>query len=699
MLFLNAWFLGGLSLASVPVIIHLLNRRRFQRVDWAPMRVLKATIKTNRRRLRFEQLLLLALRTLAIIVLILAVARPLLAPGGAAWLPGRERTSRVIVFDTSLSMSYLDAGRPAIDSAKEAVTTLLATDNNSRDLVTILTTGDDNALVREAPLAEPKVAAAIKSVLPTDTRSDWPATFRKIDQALGVATFPSKEVVLLTDLRQSGWADVSGATNRWAKDGVKLRVIDVGTKQSTNVALVTLEQEQRIALANEPVRLKAQIRNDTPALISGATAVFTVGDEAAKRDRPVQLPDLPAGQTTDVPLTITPTAPGPLPVRLALTTDSLPRDDARELVIDVKPTVTVQLVDGRPSARPFDSATDFLSLSFALGATPWNTPKMTEPEFNAARTLDAVDAIVLADVASPSPARAKELEKLVRNGAALMIFAGDQLEIATYNDRLAPLLPGKFTGVVDAPATGLVIESHQASPLEALGRVAPAALARVQTKKYMGIDVRPNTEGVRVLARWNTSEAPPAVVEKHVGRGTVIVWLTTADKAWGDWPLDPTYVLAVRSAVTNIVRDDTARGNVVVGPAISLPIGEKAAAFSPTVKLPDGQSVSANVQENNVVLDRTNAAGLYRFGWKDAQSRPIVRLVSAAGDRAESDLVPVTDEALANFCGALPPTILHYRGAASLADRGREIWRTLATAALVMFVLEMGLATWVGRQK
>ena len=386
MLFLNAWFLAGLSLASVPIIIHLLNRRRFQRVDWAPMRVLKATIKTNRRRLRFEQLLLLALRTLAIIVLILAVARPLLAPGGAAWLPGRERTSRVVVFDTSLSMSYLDAGRPAIESAKEAATALLAADNNSRDLVTILTTAGDDALVREAPLAEPKVAAAIKSVTPTDTRSDWPATFRKIDTALGVATFPSKEVVLLTDLRQSGWADVSGATNRWAEAGVKLRVVDVGTKQTTNVALVSFEQEQRIALANEPVRLKAQIRNDTPALISGATAVFTVGDEAGRRDRPVQLPDLPAGQTTDVPLTITPTTPGPLPVRLALTNDSLPRDDARDLVVDVKPTVTVQLVDGRPSARPFDSATDFLSLSFALGATPWNTPKITEPEFNAARS-------------------------------------------------------------------------------------------------------------------------------------------------------------------------------------------------------------------------------------------------------------------------------------------------------------------------
>src|SRR5690349_16230736 len=80
MAFLNAFFLGGLVLASVPIIIHLLNRRRFMRVDWAPMKYLKLTIKTNRRRLRIEQLILLAVRTLVVILIVLAVARPVLSP-------------------------------------------------------------------------------------------------------------------------------------------------------------------------------------------------------------------------------------------------------------------------------------------------------------------------------------------------------------------------------------------------------------------------------------------------------------------------------------------------------------------------------------------------------------------------------------------------------------------------------------------
>src|SRR5918993_412065 len=107
MAFLSPILLWGLALASVPIIIHLLNRRRFRLIDWAPMKYLKLTIKTNRRRMRIEQFLLLAVRTLAVVALILAVARPVLsATGLGSWLGSRGRAARGIVIDDSFSMGY-----------------------------------------------------------------------------------------------------------------------------------------------------------------------------------------------------------------------------------------------------------------------------------------------------------------------------------------------------------------------------------------------------------------------------------------------------------------------------------------------------------------------------------------------------------------------------------------------------------------
>ena len=74
--FLNSPLLWGLGLASIPIIIHLLYRRKYRRIEWAPMHYLKLSIQRNRRRIRLEQLLLLLLRTLMVLLLFFIVARP-----------------------------------------------------------------------------------------------------------------------------------------------------------------------------------------------------------------------------------------------------------------------------------------------------------------------------------------------------------------------------------------------------------------------------------------------------------------------------------------------------------------------------------------------------------------------------------------------------------------------------------------------
>ena len=102
MTFLSPLLLGGLALASVPVIIHLLNRRRFIRIDWAPMEYLKLTIRKNRKRIQLEQWLLLAIRVLAVAALFFAVARPTLSNNALAQLLAAQgRTARFIVIDDS----------------------------------------------------------------------------------------------------------------------------------------------------------------------------------------------------------------------------------------------------------------------------------------------------------------------------------------------------------------------------------------------------------------------------------------------------------------------------------------------------------------------------------------------------------------------------------------------------------------------
>src|SRR3954468_5149076 len=91
---------GALAMA-VPVIIHILNRRRFKTVTWAAMEFLLRAMRKNRQRLRFEQWMLLATRCLLVLLLGMALARPLSCENAATAIVGGRTGSSVFIIDNS----------------------------------------------------------------------------------------------------------------------------------------------------------------------------------------------------------------------------------------------------------------------------------------------------------------------------------------------------------------------------------------------------------------------------------------------------------------------------------------------------------------------------------------------------------------------------------------------------------------------
>src|SRR4030088_1963480 len=115
--FLNLLMLAGLAGMAIPVIIHLLNRRRFNVVDWGAMQFLKLS-ETTRKRLLIEELLLLLLRMGLIGILVLALASPYIESSALGKL-GRNNRDIVLIFDGSYSMGYTGTGQSAHAAAKE----------------------------------------------------------------------------------------------------------------------------------------------------------------------------------------------------------------------------------------------------------------------------------------------------------------------------------------------------------------------------------------------------------------------------------------------------------------------------------------------------------------------------------------------------------------------------------------------------
>src|SRR5262249_51546018 len=139
-MFLNPLMLAGLGGAVLPLVLHLLSRARYRRIDFGAMMFLERARGRRHHGARLKQIILLLVRMATIAILAIALARPVLRAGS---LPLGEsgRVSAVVILDRSASMAFEEAGRTNMEQAKLAVLNILSNLRRG-DTAAIITTGD-----------------------------------------------------------------------------------------------------------------------------------------------------------------------------------------------------------------------------------------------------------------------------------------------------------------------------------------------------------------------------------------------------------------------------------------------------------------------------------------------------------------------------------------------------------------------------
>jgi len=708
--FLAPLLLGGLVFASAPLIIHLLNRRQFKLIEWAPMEYLKLTLRTNRRRLQLEQWILLAIRTLLILLLIFAVARPLLASSTAAsWLSIGGRTSRVLVIDDSLSMGLHQGGTSAFDKAKEEAATAIEQLGTQDSLTVIVTSRPDQPLQRDTALSAGEaedLAKRVRALEPSDTANNWSATLAHIADLLEGAAHTNKEVRILTDQRAEGWsADAGEQASRLSDLGVKVTLVNVGEVSPGNAALLSLEQTTGVALAETPVVFTATLRQDGDAQLASTQATLVVDGN----ENPLELPDLAPNQEIQLPIELSFKEPGQHTIELRLPDDAMLGDNVASRVVNVSEAVNVLLVDGEPGLEARDGETFYLAVSMLIGDVPFKLTTMADSDWLNTPGVGVYDLIILANVAQVPADRASQLRDAVEAGTGLMVFLGDQVDPQSYNMNLyadgTGVLPGPIQEGETLEAEGIVVEPIDGSPLTRLRGLAPRVLAEIVPLKSAPVNLEDAGPEVRVLARWNNTDLPVAVVEKTLGRGTTLLWTMSADRAWGDWPTQLSYVLAVREAALAIAGVGEVAGNLTAGELIRQNVSPNPAPSQAKVQHPGEDTAASAVLELDheprprIIYDQTQHAGVYRLTWDKLGSPDQERYFAVSPDTRESDLRRLNESELDPVLSGVDLQIVDLSGDAAEADRGgKEIWRTLATLLLAFVIIEACFATWVGRE-
>ncbi|HZW32414.1 MAG TPA: BatA domain-containing protein [Isosphaeraceae bacterium] len=722
MTFLSPLLIWGTLLGAIPIIIHLLNRRRFRRVEWAPMRYLKLTIQRNRRRIQLEELLLLLLRIALPVLLFIYLARPVLNPTGLEeWLGSGGRSSQVVLIDDSMSMGYAVGEASAFQRAQQAAGALLAS-VRPQDRCTLVTTSAPRvAVLSEVEGARrEELAAAVASVPITATHAAWPAVLAGIEEVLSACTYPTRQLTILTDLRRSGWdRSVATIARRWSEQGVRVRLVDVGDEDVVNVVLEGLVPTDRTILAGAPSGWEAVIRNDSPRTLSSAKAILRVDDKPTE----VRLPEIAPHETARVPLNVPFPGSGPHDLSLQIPDDELPGDNQRWVAVPVKDSLLIRLVDGEPSSEPFGSEVDYLAAPLSIGigaAEAWRVEVVPDQDFLSQR-LEPADVLVLANVAAPTPEQAERLARLVREGMGLMIFTGAKLDVGLYNDLLAratnQILPFRLKSLLDEAIHGLIVEPLRPSPLEKLLELKTTALERVEVRQIMTVEERggqdKTQDEVRVLARWNDPSRSPAVAERVLGDGRVLLWTTTADRAGNDWPIEPSFVLAVREAVRGTARPTRLANTVTAGERMRRVVATSQQVANARLTPPGGgEPVSLTAvplaeepgdrgPAVEITIPDTRRAGIYRINWDEGPLGTQQDLYAANPDPRESTLERIPATELKTMLEPLDVEVVSVRGDgdAIFSPTGNEIWRDLAGALLVLLIVESIFATWVGRSR
>ncbi len=748
---------AGAAAVALPILIHILSRRRFQVVRWAAMDFLLSAAKRNRRRVRVEQLILLALRCLVVILLALMVARPFVRPGSAIALLGSgARTERIVVLDDSFSMGYrVGAGETVFGRACRAVERFARwmSDESPLDALTVVRTSAPAQPMAALPDLSDESLGRLQSALSAATPSDRPSN---LDEALRavvrmVAQTPvqaNTAVYIVSDMQWSDWLSGGAATTASATEparaGVRgalaelmvegrsaprLTLVDVGAERPANVAVTSIEATTARDVAGVRSRFEVDVGNFGDAPVGDAELRLSIADQALP---PVILPRLAPRQALRQSVEVAFTQEGfdRLLAELILPAgvDRLPLDDRRAIGLTVASSVPVLIVNGEPSGDGYRD--EVLLLRTALAppgrvSSGFDVRVITDEQLESTE-LRGYDAIILANVYRVDEPAQRRLENYVGDGGGLVIFLGDQVDPGLYNERLYAdgrgLLPVELLEIVSAPgADGQAIAEYDATHpvLRAFAGEASELLRGTRFYAFYGArpagetptatgattQARASRPAASVLARLNDPDRSPLLIERGLGAGRVVLCTSSADLEWNSWGRDPSFVPVMLQLAQHVARRDPVRGQVTVGEPIRIPLDASVWQQRAVLKLPTYPSdppltIEARSVEGGLRLEweRTERAGLYQFELQSTRGEPSTRLIAVNPDARESDLRRATPDDLRTALGDVKFDYVRDLDALTgeAAGARRELWWPIALLVVALLMLEHGLARQFG---
>ncbi len=735
---LGAWpfAVAGVVGAAGTVLIHLLNRRRYQVLPWGAIEFLQQAIKRNRRTIQLRDAILLALRTLAVLMFGLALARPHYTQSDA--LAGPRPIHAIVVIDNSLSMSYRTLEGSLLNQAKQAATQIVER-LPPGSYVSMLASCGDNSFASQEPMVDLQEARlSIEQIEIADTETSLKELLARAQAAAGFETNQPHQIVVLTDQQAVTWSDVPRADDIGELE--QLQIVDVAPRQRDNTWVAEIGVQDGFAESRTQSTIHVTVQRNGGNAVRHAEVSLLV-DEQLVGSRSIVLQAGESSQLVTFEHMFVSNATSDLvyvPIKAVVTPDRLTIDDVRHALIPVLPRLPIMYVDlygaseedvrrgrigeTRTLRRLFQSDREDDLREVTIGQRHLKFDDLD------AAAIDGARLVVVAGVKSPGE-KVSMLRAFVEEGGQLLIAAGGDFSPQAWQD--VAWVDGN--GILPAPLSGRTIGK---TPDETQGALTPKLLSFESLRqnawlrlpgvsdevlrdlyaeplffKLIEVDEsRDFASAYGVAARLESADGPPLLVERDIGRGRVLFFSSSLTSDWNTLAKSNAVVMLDRLA-REMLRSTIADRNRATRSSlpIELPVSARDAAVM--LQRPD-HGVAVPLESGYVDRERFGVTirdafrrGFYQVAALPTDENGIRRTadpiweaeLAVNGDAAESDLTAVDDAAIAALAQHVTVSLARAGDEISLADThtiAHGLWWWFALVVLGLILAEtLTLAT------
>ena len=693
MSFLNPIFLLALIAVGLPLLIHLLNLRRPQKVAFSTLAFFRELKNTTIRRIRIKKYLLLLLRLAAIACLAMVLARPFLPPGLSGGGSAQAPTLNAILLDNSISMSRIGTQGPLFEYGIEIIQKIEESSKDEDRFMLQLTNGEGEY---GSIMSSTNIKRALESVEVKPAGNFIDKRLQELITSVRETPYQNKNIFIITDGQLS---QLQGLQDQELND-IKLTVIDVGDVELQNTKVSEISTSTNMIGANIPFILNVELANigDINAVNQFVSLEFE-GETAGQYSVALE-----PNEEKIFTFEITPSQTGSAKGKIELEGDEFQPDNEFYFTVQVPESRNILWINDGNQNPEFISYTGTMLRVVGENDAQFSYRQATV-DFLETGDLSEFNAVLIDGVDNVPEYSFNLLQDYVQNGGGVIFFPSEDGDLSNYNSLFSQFNAGRFGGIQGEYASFRTVASA-----DELLQDHPAFTGMFEQDdneelRFTTPDIyyylkllKPNSGTGFDLMTMNNGDV--LLYEKRFGEGSLTISAIGNDPGWSNFSVKPLFApLYYRLLLYSASSDQGGFAAHKLGDAFSW----RGNIYSEEAVIEIGEDViKPTVDVVQSVIRLSYPAEEWQPGWITIKDETKSYIISSNLSPDESDFTSINEEQFENLMEEADPM---WVAAGELGEQelqeeimasgfGREIWSWFMLAGLLFLVTESLVSMW-----